>query len=51
MKEAFGWMKTMGLLHKLRHRGRAKVRWVFQFTAAAYNLVRMRTLLAECVTG
>jgi IS5 family transposase len=51
VEEAFGWMKTVGLLDKLRHRGRAKARWVFQFTAAAYNLVRMRSLLAECVTG
>mgnify|MGYP005859842913 FL=1 len=51
VEEAFGWMKTVGLLHKLRHRGRAKARWVFQFTAAAYNLVRMRSLLAQSVTG
>jgi transposase len=47
VEEAFGWMKTVALLHKLRHRGRAKARWIFQFTAAAYNLVRMRSLLAE----
>jgi hypothetical protein len=51
VEEAFGWMKTVGLLHKLRHRGRAKARWVFQFTAAAYNLVRMRSLLGDCAAG
>ena len=51
VEEAFGWMKTVGLLHKLRHRGEAKARWVFQFTAAAYNLVRLRSLLGVCVTG
>ncbi len=51
VEEALGQMKTVGLLHKLRHRGRAKARWVFQFTAALYNLVRMRSLLAERVTG
>jgi transposase len=51
VEEAFGWMKTVGLLGKLRHRGHAKARWIFQFTAAAYNLVRMRSLLGECVTG
>jgi len=28
--------------------GPAKARWVFQFTAAAYNLVRMRSLLGDC---
>jgi transposase len=51
VEEAFGWMKTVGLLHKLRHRGRAKARWIFQFTAAAYNLVRMRSLLGERAAG
>ena len=50
-EEAFGWMKTVGLLGKLRHRGRAKARWIFQFTAAAYNLVRMRSLLGDCIAG
>lgn len=51
VEEAFGWMKTVGLLDKLRHRGRAKARWIFQFTAAAYNLVRMRSLLGACAAG
>jgi transposase len=51
VEEAFGWMKTVGLLHKLRHRGRAKARWVFQLTAAAYNLVRMTSLLTEYAAG
>jgi transposase len=46
IEQCFGWMKTVGLLHKLRHRGCARVDWVFTFTAAAYNLVRMRGLLA-----
>jgi len=31
-------------LRKLRHRGRRRVGWTFTFAAAAYNLVRMRTL-------
>lgn len=45
VEEGFGWMKTVGGLRKLHHRGVALVRWVFTFHAAAYNLVRMRTLL------
>jgi hypothetical protein len=45
VEEGFGWGKTVGLLRKLRHRGVRLVDWVFTFTAAAYNLVRMRTLL------
>ena len=44
IEEVFGWMKTVGLLRKLRHRGLARVDWVFTFTAAAYNLVRIRNL-------
>lgn len=45
VEEGFGWGKTVGLLRKLRHRGRDKVAWVFTFTTAAYNLVRIRTLI------
>ena len=45
VEEVFGWMKTVGLMRKTRHRGRPKVGWMFTFTAAAYNLVRMRNLV------
>jgi transposase len=45
VEEYFGWAKTVGLLHRLRHRSMRKVDWVFTLTAAAYNLVRMRTIL------
>jgi transposase len=45
IEEIFGWGKTVGLLRKLRHRGVAKVNWVFKFTVAAYNLVRIRNLI------
>jgi IS5 family transposase len=45
VEEPFGWMKTVGLLHKLRHRGLPLVSWVFSFTSAAYNLVRIRNLM------
>jgi len=44
IEEVFGWLKTVGLLRKTRHRGVFKVGWVFTFAAAAYNLVRMRNL-------
>ena len=47
VEEIFGWMKTVGLLRKLRHRGLPRVAWMFTFTAAAYNMVRMRTLVAR----
>lgn len=45
IEEVFGWMKTVGGLRKLRHRGTARVEWHFLFVAAAYNLVRLRTLM------
>jgi transposase len=46
VEQVFGWMKTVGGLRQLRHRGGERVDWIVTFTAAAYNLVRMRTLLA-----
>ncbi len=45
VEEVFGWMKTVGLIRKTRHRGTDRVGWVFTFTAAASNLVRIRNLL------
>jgi transposase len=45
IEEVFGWLKTVGMLRKTRHRGVHKVGWVFTFAAAAYNLVRMRKLV------
>ena len=44
VEEIFGWMKTVGLLRQLRHRGRDSIDWIFKLTAAAYNLTRLRTL-------
>lgn len=46
VEQGFGWQKSVGVLRKLHHRGREKVAWLFTFTSAAYNLVRMRSLLA-----
>jgi len=44
IEQAFGWLKTVALLRKLRHRGGRLVDWIFTFAAAAYNLVRWRNL-------
>ena len=46
VEEIFGWLKTVGGLRKTRHRGVARVGWMFTFALAAYNLVRMRNLAA-----
>jgi hypothetical protein len=49
IEEVFGWLKTVGLMRKTRHRGVFRVGWVFTFAATAYNLVRMRNLLTSSV--
>jgi Transposase DDE domain len=50
VEEIFGWMKTVGGMRKLRHRGLPVVGWMFTFAAAAYNLVRIRNL-ATAIAG
>jgi hypothetical protein len=45
IEEGFGWIKTVGGLRKTRHRGTARVGWMFTLTAAACNLVRLPKLL------
>lgn len=47
IEECFGWLKTIALLRKVRHRGLAKVDWIFAFACAAYNLVRLRNLAVQ----
>ena len=44
VEEIFGWLKTIGLMRKTRHRGRRRVNWMFIFALAGYNLVRIRNL-------
>src|SRR5262250_729305 len=46
IEECFGWLKTIALMRKVRHRGVCKVHWIFTLACAAYNLVRMRNLAA-----
>lgn len=47
IEQAFGWLKTVALFRKLRHRGGRLVDWIFTFGAAAYNLVRWRNLITQ----
>ena len=46
VEEIFGWMKTVGGMRKLRHRGLQLVGWMFTLAAAAFNIVRIRNLAA-----
>ena len=48
VEQVFGWGKVVGPTRKAKHRGRDRVGWMFTFTQAAYNLVRMRPL--QCPT-
>jgi hypothetical protein len=44
IEEPFGWMKTVGVMRKTRHRGREL--GFFVLAAAAYNLIRIPKVLA-----
>jgi transposase len=47
VEEIFGWVKTIGLMRKTRHKGVARGGWMFTFTVAAYDLIRIKNLTAE----
>ena len=47
IEEAFGWGKTIGGLARPMRKGKARMGFVFTFTMAAYDLVRLPRLLAE----
>jgi transposase len=46
IEEIFGWSKTTGGLAQVKLRGLAKVKALFTFALAAYNLIRLPKLLA-----
>jgi Transposase DDE domain len=49
VEEIFGWLKTVGLMRKTRHRGTRRVNWMFTFSLAVYNLVRLRNRTTQPV--
>jgi len=44
IEEVFGWIKSSAGFRKTRHRGTARVGWMFTLNAAAYNLIRLPKL-------
>jgi transposase len=46
VEEVFGWLKTIGLMRKTRHKGVRRGGWMFTLTNALYNLIRMKNILA-----
>jgi IS5 family transposase len=49
IEQIFSWIKNIGMLRKTRHRGRRKLEWLLTLALSAYNLIRIRKLLAQPV--
>ena len=45
IEPAFGWLKTIAWIRKVKLRGLPKVDWLFVFASAAFNLIRLPKLL------
>jgi transposase len=45
IEPAFGWLKTIGGLRKVKLRGLPKVAWLVVFASAAFNLLRLPKLI------
>jgi transposase len=50
IEPAFGWLKTIAWMRKVKLRGLAKVDWLFVFACAAFNLRRLPRLLAAAAS-
>lgn len=48
VEKAFGWLKQTGSLRKVKLRGLPKVDWLFLFSCAAFNLLRIPKLREQC---
>jgi transposase len=47
VEKPFAWLKQIGPLKKVKLRGLAKVDWLFVFSCAAFNLIRIPKLRAQ----
>ena len=45
IEEVFGWTKATDGFRKTRHRGLARIGWMFTLTSTAYNLIRLPKLM------
>ena len=45
IEPAFGWLKTIAWMRKVKLRGLPKVDWLFVFASATFNLIRLPKLL------
>ena len=51
IEKGFGWLKQTGPLRQVKLRGLAKVGWLFIFSCAAHNLLRLPRLTAQRTTA
>ena len=47
VEKSFGWLKQTGPLRQVKLRGLEKVDWLFVFSCAAHNLMRLPRLMAQ----
>ena len=47
VEKSFGWLKETGPVRQVKLRGLAKVDWMFVFSCAAHNLLRLPRLIAQ----
>jgi hypothetical protein len=47
IEKAFGWLKQTGPLRQVKLRSLEKVDWLFVFSCAAHNLIRLPRLMAQ----
>jgi hypothetical protein len=47
IEKGFGWLKQTGPLRQVKLRGLDKVDWLFVFSCAAHNLIRLPGLTAQ----
>jgi len=47
VEKGFGWLKQTGPLRQVKLRGLEKVDWLFVFSCAAHNLIRLPKLMAQ----
>jgi len=45
LEAAFGWVKTIGGLGRMKLKGTHRMRFAFTFAMAAYNLIRLPKLI------
>jgi len=47
VEKSFGWLKQTGPVHQVKLRGPHKVGWIFVFSCAAHNLLRLPRLIVQ----